>query len=137
MFINQEIPNTCILNMKSLHIFNIKVIFYKLRLLLRRGSLNPLFVAVPLSAPDSVQILVHNSTLAEVRWEPVPLPSVQGKLQGYKVQFHRNVTCMLESLLSLQLLVTLLGVLPPRARPSRNRTGAEAAGAGPDIQWEP
>lgn len=29
--------------------------------------------------------MVHNSTLAEVHWEPVSLPSVRGKLQGYKV----------------------------------------------------
>uniref|UniRef100_A0A671YZG7 Neural cell adhesion molecule L1 n=1 Tax=Sparus aurata TaxID=8175 RepID=A0A671YZG7_SPAAU len=40
---------------------------------------------LPLSAPDSVQIMVHNSTLAEVHWEPVSLPSVRGKLQGYKL----------------------------------------------------
>uniref|UniRef100_A0A673BSB1 Neural cell adhesion molecule L1 n=1 Tax=Sphaeramia orbicularis TaxID=375764 RepID=A0A673BSB1_9TELE len=40
---------------------------------------------LPLSAPDSVQIMVHNSTLAEVHWEPVAAPSVRGKLQGYKV----------------------------------------------------
>uniref|UniRef100_A0A673BRE0 Neural cell adhesion molecule L1 n=1 Tax=Sphaeramia orbicularis TaxID=375764 RepID=A0A673BRE0_9TELE len=39
---------------------------------------------LPLSAPDSVQIMVHNSTLAEVHWEPVAAPSVRGKLQGYK-----------------------------------------------------
>ncbi|XP_076578915.1 neuronal cell adhesion molecule a isoform X3 [Chaetodon auriga] len=44
----------------------------------------------PLSAPDSVQIMVHNSTLAEVRWEPVPLPSVRGRLQGYKVYYRRE-----------------------------------------------
>uniref|UniRef100_A0A3Q3LA26 Neuronal cell adhesion molecule a n=1 Tax=Labrus bergylta TaxID=56723 RepID=A0A3Q3LA26_9LABR len=42
---------------------------------------------LPLSAPDSVQVMVHNSTLAEVHWEPVPSPSVRGKLQGYKVKF--------------------------------------------------
>uniref|UniRef100_A0A3Q3H0L2 Neural cell adhesion molecule L1 n=1 Tax=Kryptolebias marmoratus TaxID=37003 RepID=A0A3Q3H0L2_KRYMA len=40
---------------------------------------------LPLSAPDTVQVMVHNSTLAEVHWEPVSLSSVQGKLQGYKV----------------------------------------------------
>ncbi|KAM9327316.1 neuronal cell adhesion molecule a [Pholidichthys leucotaenia] len=44
---------------------------------------------LPLSAPDSVQVMVHNSTLAEVHWEPVSLPSVQGKLQGYKVIYYR------------------------------------------------
>ncbi|XP_070848180.1 neuronal cell adhesion molecule a isoform X5 [Chaetodon trifascialis] len=45
---------------------------------------------LPLSAPDSVQIMVPNSTLAVVHWEPVPLPSVRGKLQGYKVYYHRE-----------------------------------------------
>uniref|UniRef100_UPI0037E75095 neuronal cell adhesion molecule-like isoform X1 n=1 Tax=Semicossyphus pulcher TaxID=241346 RepID=UPI0037E75095 len=45
---------------------------------------------VPLSAPDSVQVMVHNSTLAEVHWEPVPFPSVRGKLQGYKVYYRRE-----------------------------------------------
>ncbi|XP_032360953.1 neuronal cell adhesion molecule a isoform X8 [Etheostoma spectabile] len=44
---------------------------------------------LPLSAPDSVQVMVHNSTLAEVHWEPVSLQSVRGKLQGYKVYFRR------------------------------------------------
>uniref|UniRef100_A0A8C9ZSD0 Neural cell adhesion molecule L1 n=1 Tax=Sander lucioperca TaxID=283035 RepID=A0A8C9ZSD0_SANLU len=39
---------------------------------------------LPLSAPDSVQVMVHNSTLAEVHWEPVSFQSVRGKLQGYK-----------------------------------------------------
>ncbi|XP_037616478.1 neuronal cell adhesion molecule a isoform X12 [Sebastes umbrosus] len=45
---------------------------------------------LPLSAPDSVQIMVHNSTLAEVHWEPVSFPSVRGKLQGYKVYYRRE-----------------------------------------------
>ncbi|CAJ1054974.1 neuronal cell adhesion molecule a [Xyrichtys novacula] len=45
---------------------------------------------LPSSAPDSVQIMVHNSTLAEVHWEPVPFTSVRGKLQGYKVYYHRE-----------------------------------------------
>uniref|UniRef100_A0A3B4FMN3 Neural cell adhesion molecule L1 n=1 Tax=Pundamilia nyererei TaxID=303518 RepID=A0A3B4FMN3_9CICH len=40
---------------------------------------------LPLSAPESVQVMVHNSTLAEVHWEPISPPSVRGKLQGYKV----------------------------------------------------
>lgn len=34
--------------------------------------------------------MVHNSTLAEVHWEPVSLPSVRGKLQGYKVWLPLN-----------------------------------------------
>ncbi|KAL6116889.1 nrcam [Pungitius sinensis] len=45
---------------------------------------------LPLSAPDSVQIMVHNSTLAEVHWEPVSFPSVRGKLEGYKVYYRRE-----------------------------------------------
>uniref|UniRef100_A0A3B4TUN2 Neuronal cell adhesion molecule a n=1 Tax=Seriola dumerili TaxID=41447 RepID=A0A3B4TUN2_SERDU len=45
---------------------------------------------LPSSAPDSVQIMVHNSMLAEVHWEPVPPPSVRGKLQGYKVYYRRE-----------------------------------------------
>uniref|UniRef100_A0A3Q0SBE9 Neural cell adhesion molecule L1 n=1 Tax=Amphilophus citrinellus TaxID=61819 RepID=A0A3Q0SBE9_AMPCI len=46
---------------------------------------------LPLSAPESVQVMVHNSTLAEVHWEPVSTPSVRGKLQGYK-QLNRFLT---------------------------------------------
>ncbi|XP_033930952.1 neuronal cell adhesion molecule a isoform X7 [Pseudochaenichthys georgianus] len=45
---------------------------------------------LPLSAPDSVQVMVHNSTLAEVHWEPVSSPSVRGQLQGYKVYYRRE-----------------------------------------------
>ncbi|XP_015813227.1 neuronal cell adhesion molecule a isoform X9 [Nothobranchius furzeri] len=45
---------------------------------------------VPLSAPDDVQVKVHNSTLAEVHWEPVPTQSVRGKLQGYKLYYRRE-----------------------------------------------
>ncbi|XP_077957947.1 neuronal cell adhesion molecule a isoform X17 [Gasterosteus aculeatus] len=45
---------------------------------------------LPLSAPESVQIMVHNSTLAEVHWEPVSFSSVRGKLQGYKVYYRRE-----------------------------------------------
>ncbi|KAF7655227.1 hypothetical protein LDENG_00059130 [Lucifuga dentata] len=45
---------------------------------------------LPLSAPDNVQVMVHNSTVAEVHWEPVSSSSVRGKLQGYKVYYHRE-----------------------------------------------
>ncbi|XP_061570997.1 neuronal cell adhesion molecule a isoform X11 [Cololabis saira] len=44
----------------------------------------------PLSAPESVNIMVHNSTVAEVHWEPVSLSSVRGKLQGYTVYYRRE-----------------------------------------------
>ncbi|XP_029969984.1 neuronal cell adhesion molecule a isoform X2 [Salarias fasciatus] len=45
---------------------------------------------LPLSAPESIQVMVHNSTLAEIHWEPVSTSSVRGKLQGYKVYYHRD-----------------------------------------------
>lgn len=36
-------------------------------------------------APGNVHVNVVNSTLAEVHWDPVPLKSVRGHLQGYRV----------------------------------------------------
>uniref|UniRef100_A0A8C7P2N8 Neural cell adhesion molecule L1 n=1 Tax=Oncorhynchus mykiss TaxID=8022 RepID=A0A8C7P2N8_ONCMY len=42
---------------------------------------------LPVQAPDSVQVLVLNSTLAEVHWEPVPPKTVRGHLKGYKVLY--------------------------------------------------
>ncbi|XP_055789317.1 neuronal cell adhesion molecule-like isoform X16 [Salvelinus fontinalis] len=42
---------------------------------------------LPVQAPDSVQVLVLNSTLAEVHWEPVPPKTVRGHLKGYKVYY--------------------------------------------------
>ncbi|XP_054656560.1 neuronal cell adhesion molecule a isoform X11 [Dunckerocampus dactyliophorus] len=45
---------------------------------------------LPLSAPDGVLVMVHNSTLAEVHWEPVSSHSVRGKLKGYKVYYRRE-----------------------------------------------
>ncbi|XP_029603034.1 neuronal cell adhesion molecule isoform X14 [Salmo trutta] len=45
---------------------------------------------VPMSAPESVQVLVQNGTLAEVHWEPVLTSMVRGRLQGYKVSYWRE-----------------------------------------------
>nr|XP_043876399.1 neuronal cell adhesion molecule a isoform X3 [Solea senegalensis] len=45
---------------------------------------------LPLSAPESIQVMVNNGTLAEVHWEPVSPNSVRGKLQGYKVFYWRE-----------------------------------------------
>ncbi|XP_064819527.1 neuronal cell adhesion molecule-like isoform X15 [Oncorhynchus masou masou] len=45
---------------------------------------------VPISAPESVQVLVQNGTLAEVHWEPVLTSMVRGRLQGYKVSYWRE-----------------------------------------------
>ncbi|XP_051546218.1 neuronal cell adhesion molecule-like isoform X1 [Myxocyprinus asiaticus] len=44
----------------------------------------------PAAAPRDVQVLVMNSTLAEVRWSEVPLGSVRGRLRGYKIHYHRE-----------------------------------------------
>lgn len=35
-------------------------------------------------APGNVRVNVVNSTLAEVHWDPVPLKSIRGHLQGYR-----------------------------------------------------
>ncbi|XP_036375971.1 neuronal cell adhesion molecule-like isoform X15 [Megalops cyprinoides] len=45
---------------------------------------------LPMVAPDSVQVLVQNSTLAEVHWEPVPPATVRGRLKGYKVYYWKE-----------------------------------------------
>ncbi|XP_061617392.1 neuronal cell adhesion molecule a isoform X4 [Phyllopteryx taeniolatus] len=45
---------------------------------------------MPLSAADGVLVMVHNSTVAQVHWEPVSSHSVRGKLKGYKVYYRRE-----------------------------------------------
>ncbi|XP_077356993.1 neuronal cell adhesion molecule a isoform X5 [Festucalex cinctus] len=45
---------------------------------------------LPLTAPDGVLVMVHNSTMAQVHWEPVSSDSVRGKLKGYKVYYRRE-----------------------------------------------
>lgn len=45
------------------------------------------FCTVPVAAPENVQAVVLNSTLAEVHWDPVPHRLVRGHLKGYKVQY--------------------------------------------------
>ncbi|KAM7056912.1 neuronal cell adhesion molecule isoform 12-T13 [Acridotheres tristis] len=42
---------------------------------------------LPMVAPGNVQVHVINSTLAKVHWDPVPLKSIRGHLQGYKVYY--------------------------------------------------
>lgn len=42
-------------------------------------------LAVPVAAPENVRVLVQNSTLAEVQWDPVPPTLVRGRLHGYIV----------------------------------------------------
>uniref|UniRef100_A0A8C0UH52 Neuronal cell adhesion molecule n=1 Tax=Cyanistes caeruleus TaxID=156563 RepID=A0A8C0UH52_CYACU len=45
---------------------------------------------LPMVAPGNVQVHVINSTLAKVHWDPVPLKTVRGHLQGYKVSMVKN-----------------------------------------------
>ncbi|XP_028381210.1 neuronal cell adhesion molecule isoform X12 [Phyllostomus discolor] len=42
---------------------------------------------LPMVAPGNVQVTVVNSTLAEVHWDPVPLKSIRGHLQGYRIYY--------------------------------------------------
>ncbi|XP_055365994.1 neuronal cell adhesion molecule-like isoform X3 [Betta splendens] len=45
---------------------------------------------LPLTAPQNVRYEVQNSTLAEVRWDPVPPREMRGILKGYKVYYRRE-----------------------------------------------
>ncbi|KAK0155617.1 Neuronal cell adhesion molecule [Merluccius polli] len=45
---------------------------------------------LPVAAPDNTQVLVLNSTLAEVHWDPVSPKSIRGHLKGYKVYYWRE-----------------------------------------------
>ncbi|XP_042540542.1 neuronal cell adhesion molecule isoform X5 [Dipodomys spectabilis] len=42
---------------------------------------------LPMVAPGNVHVNVINSTLAEVHWDPVPLKSIRGLLQGYRIYY--------------------------------------------------
>ncbi|XP_036926529.1 neuronal cell adhesion molecule isoform X15 [Sturnira hondurensis] len=42
---------------------------------------------LPMVAPGNVQVTVVNSTLAEVHWDAVPLKSIRGHLQGYRIYY--------------------------------------------------
>uniref|UniRef100_A0A8C1QAZ8 Neuronal cell adhesion molecule a n=1 Tax=Cyprinus carpio TaxID=7962 RepID=A0A8C1QAZ8_CYPCA len=42
---------------------------------------------LPTVAPENVKVYVQNWTLAEVSWDAVPLSTVQGRLNGYKVSY--------------------------------------------------
>ncbi|XP_041652036.1 neuronal cell adhesion molecule-like isoform X7 [Cheilinus undulatus] len=45
---------------------------------------------LPVAAPDNVQAMVVNSTLAEVYWDPVPSKLIRGHLKGYKVYYWKE-----------------------------------------------
>uniref|UniRef100_A0A8C1RSY7 Neuronal cell adhesion molecule a n=1 Tax=Cyprinus carpio TaxID=7962 RepID=A0A8C1RSY7_CYPCA len=42
---------------------------------------------LPTVAPENVKVSVQNGTVAEVRWDAVPLSTVRGRLNGYKVSY--------------------------------------------------
>uniref|UniRef100_A0A672SF05 Neural cell adhesion molecule L1 n=1 Tax=Sinocyclocheilus grahami TaxID=75366 RepID=A0A672SF05_SINGR len=42
---------------------------------------------LPNVAPENVKVSVQNGTVAEVRWDAVPLSTVRGQLNGYKVSY--------------------------------------------------
>ncbi|XP_034820706.2 neuronal cell adhesion molecule isoform X23 [Pan paniscus] len=45
---------------------------------------------LPMVAPGNVRVNVVNSTLAEVHWDPVPLKSIRGHLQGYRIYYWKT-----------------------------------------------
>ncbi|XP_056907093.1 neuronal cell adhesion molecule-like isoform X7 [Takifugu flavidus] len=45
---------------------------------------------LPLAAPDNVQAMVLNSTVAEIHWDPVPSRLLRGHLKGFKVYYWRE-----------------------------------------------
>lgn len=45
---------------------------------------------LPMVAPGNVHVNVVNSTLAEVHWDPVPLKSIRGHLQGYRIYYWKT-----------------------------------------------
>uniref|UniRef100_A0A8C2FY28 Neuronal cell adhesion molecule a n=1 Tax=Cyprinus carpio TaxID=7962 RepID=A0A8C2FY28_CYPCA len=42
---------------------------------------------LPTVAPENVKVSVQNGTMAEVSWDAVPLSTVRGRLNGYKVSY--------------------------------------------------
>ncbi|KAM9313222.1 neuronal cell adhesion molecule [Gastrophryne carolinensis] len=42
---------------------------------------------LPMVAPGNVEVEVINATLVKVQWDPVPLTTVRGHLQGYRVYY--------------------------------------------------
>lgn len=45
---------------------------------------------LPVAAPENVQAMLLNSTLAEVHWDPVPSKLIRGHLKGYTVYYWRE-----------------------------------------------
>ncbi|XP_076862836.1 neuronal cell adhesion molecule a isoform X8 [Brachyhypopomus gauderio] len=50
----------------------------------------------PMVPPESVQMVVQNSTLAEVHWKPIPSSAVRGRMLGYKVRYWKERSLLRE-----------------------------------------
>ncbi|XP_057179596.1 neuronal cell adhesion molecule a isoform X8 [Triplophysa rosa] len=44
---------------------------------------------LPTVAPENMQVLVQSGSVAEIRWDAIPLSTVRGRLKGYKVSYWR------------------------------------------------
>ncbi|XP_073327718.1 neuronal cell adhesion molecule-like isoform X5 [Pagrus major] len=45
---------------------------------------------LPVAAPENVQAVVRNSTVADVHWDPVPSKLIRGHLKGFKVYYWKE-----------------------------------------------
>ncbi|KAM9377027.1 neuronal cell adhesion molecule [Pholidichthys leucotaenia] len=45
---------------------------------------------LPIGVPTNIQVVVYNSSLAEVYWDPVPTHLIRGHLKGYRVYYWRK-----------------------------------------------
>lgn len=149
IFIGQEILNT-------VYLLKIKVYFKLPELRFLSGSVKALLhsrMYQPFSWSDAIDVLQCRCLLLKTsRWwfatarlqRCTGILSLclrsRGNCRDTRFSSTEIPTCMMESSLSSPTVcISCLGVLPPRAWPSRNRTGEGAAGTGtgPDIQWEP
>ena len=55
---------------------------------------------VPSEAPSNVQATSHNSSSILVKWSPIPLGSVNGKLLGYEIYYKKAWTSDVNKVLS-------------------------------------
>ncbi|XP_021109571.1 neuronal cell adhesion molecule isoform X10 [Heterocephalus glaber] len=95
---------------------------------------------LPMVAPGNVNVNVVNSTLAEVQWDPVPLKSIRGHLQGYRIYYwkaqgpsQRNRRHLEKKILTFQGSKThgMLPGLEPFSHYSLNVRVVSGKGEGP------
>ncbi|XP_058537453.1 neuronal cell adhesion molecule isoform X1 [Ochotona princeps] len=92
---------------------------------------------LPMVAPGNVHVNVVNSTLAEVHWDPVPLKSIRGHLQGYRIYYwkasQRNRRHLEKKILTFQGSKThgMLPGLEPFSHYTLNVRVVNGKGEGP------